>query len=171
MKVRDFVFPAEPEKLEIVFRRKVLQAAQPGRTAEDAGPLCRVVNGSGHFVGKDAAAQWEALRLAAEKDGAGFLCLPGERPFLAVAETLEQTGCAHPNAVGYTFTFVELQPREEMPVPEFVFAQAGETLWDIAFRYGRQIDSMVQANRHVPKIRSLRAGEKIYVARAKEASR
>ena len=169
MRFRDFVFPADPGKLETVYRRRVTETALPGASsAADGGSLCREITGSGEFVGEDAAAQFEALQHAMEAGGPGLLCLPGQRPFLALAEMLELTGKHHPNALGYTFRFVEAEPKKEEFLPEYVTAEEGETLWDIAWRFGRNIDDMVRVNNHVPKIRRLRAGEKIYVARAGE---
>ena len=86
---------------------------------------------------------------------------------MALAEKLELTGKQHPNAVGYAFSFVEVQP-QKVNLPNYVYAAEGETLWDIAHRFGCGVDALVRVNPQVPKIRQLQAGEKIFVAAAGE---
>lgn len=169
MRFRDFVFRDVPHTLETVYRRRITETALAGKSmAVDGGSVCREIVGSGEFMGEDAAAQFEALQRAMGTGGPGLLCLPGQRPFLALAEKLELTGKHHPNALGYAFRFVEAAPKVEEMLPDYVTAAENETLWDIAWHFGRNIDDMVRANPHVPKIRRLRVGEKIYVAKAGE---
>ena len=169
MRFGDFVFPGEPEALTVTYRRRITQTELPGGdSAEDSGGLCRVVSGRGSFVGAGAAQQFAALQSAMEAGGAQVLQLPGAEPFWALARRLERTGCQHPHRVEYAFEFVEAFLRQKETIPRTVTAAPGETLWDIAWRYGKNVDDLVRANPQVPHIRKLQPGEMIFVARAGE---
>lgn len=165
MRFRTFEWPQEPASLEITHRRQVRETVLAGKdsVAEDAGALRCVIKGTGQFTGADAMAQFAALQAAVDEGGAGVLCLPGMRPFRAVARQLTLAGKAHPNAVGYTFEFVEAEEAAQLAAPAGVAAREGETLWDIAFRFSRDIESMIAANPQIAKIRQLTPGEWVVI--------
>ena len=165
MRFRTFEWPQAPYSLEITHRRQVRETTLPGSRsyAEDAGALRCVIQGAGEFTGADAMQQFLALQEAVDAGGAGVLCLPGMHPFYAVPRQLALVGKTHPNKVGYAFEFIEAEELSQTVAPERVKVEDGETLWDLAFRFSRDIESMIAANPQIAKIRQLTPGEWVVI--------
>ena len=165
MSFKDFIWENNPTALNVTGERTLRETVLPfaGTGVQDLGPKKRRVTGEGYFTGEDCWQRWGALNTLYRAGGAGSLCLPGQEPFFAVMDELKLIGTAGKELVKYAFSFTECRGKEVYDGAGVHRAFAGETLWDYAYRYGRSIDDMVQANPHIEDIACLKAGEEVRV--------
>lgn len=163
MRFRDFVFPMNPETLNVELLGLLRESVSPfGETAvERVGAYKKRVTGKGYFTGERAMEQY--LALEALFGVPGTLFLPGRKPFEAVLNALSLIGVQDKNVVAYSFTFVETAGREAGLSGRTYIAKGGESLWDYAYFAGVPIDAMVAANRHVGCVAALEAGEEVHI--------
>ena len=93
----------------------------------------------------------------------GSLRLPGQLPFLAVMEKLQLIGAAGENLLKYAFSFVEWESGKAYSGRGVHRAEEGESLWDYAYRFGRTVEELVEANPQIRDIACLACGEKVVV--------
>ncbi len=151
MRFGSFVWKRNPETLRVEYERNVkrLTLPQAGEALQDLGCRRRVVTGKGCFLGKAAAEEFGRLAAVFRIDGSGVLCVPGIAPFRAIFSSLQMLGEARPNAVDYSFQFLEdeaaLQDDGILRPERYVCAE-GETLWDVANRFSVTVDALLQCN-------------------------
>ena len=119
------------------------------RVVSAASDLSRI-SGEGEIVGKDCVAQWKALEKLFERHKKGVLCLPGFEPFTAYFTKLCVVGDATPDLLRYTFEFMRCN-EEQLATFRYHICKQGETLFDIAYDYGCDVDALVRLN---PRIKS-----------------
>ncbi|MCI1955711.1 MAG: LysM peptidoglycan-binding domain-containing protein [Oscillospiraceae bacterium] len=167
MSFKGYVWPRNPETIQIGRGRSVaeFQIPQGARAVQDNGAAPRKVTGSGRFTGAGAMEEFSRLSAVFSAGGSGTLRLPGTAPFQAVFASLVLKGQPRPNCAGYEFTFLE----DSYAVPEragearvFV-CSGGETLWDVANRYGTDVDTLRAANPQIEWPNALAAGEEVNV--------
>ena len=98
---------------------------------------------------------------AFSQKGPGLLQLPGVEPFWALMDSLELVGAQGKDLVRYTFSFTEWEGRAAYAGSGTYCAQAGESLWQYANRWGLSIEKLVEANPHIRDICALEEGEKV----------
>lgn len=165
MRFKDFTWRNNPTELALELGRNVKETTLPyaGSRLEDLGNVKRRVTGEGYFSGTDCMEQWEALRTVFSLGGPGSLQLPGQKPFLAVMDLLKLLGTPGKELVRYGFSFTEYRAEEAYQGAGIHQAAAGESLWDYAWRYGRGLEEMVEANSHIRDIAILKEGEEVRV--------
>ena len=165
MSFQDFVWRNNPTSLTVSDERTVRETLLPhaGTQTEDLGRQKRRVTGEGYFVGEDCWEQWNALHTIYSRGGAGSLRLPGQHPFLAVMDGLKLIGAAGKNLLRYSFSFVELEGAADYRGKGVHRAAEGESLWDYAWRWKRDIEELRQENPHLRDIGYLLSGEEVIV--------
>lgn len=130
-----------------------------GSVIQDFGRQNCIITGSGYFVGETCADMYNRLRDKFDQSGVGILTLPGFPPIKAFFNKLVIKGEPKPDLLGYEFEFIEVDDKYQdvssvnsgtgsakiirKIVPD------GETLWDISYKYGINIDKLVELNPQV----------------------
>lgn len=151
MRFGSFVWKRNPETLRVEDERTVkrLTLPQKGETLQDLGRRRRAVSGKGTFLGRDATAEFERLATLFRTGGSQVLCIPGAAPFRAVFASLQMLGEARPNAVDYSFQFLEDEEAvwdDGILQKRSAICTAGETLWHVANRFSTTVDRLRQCN-------------------------
>lgn len=168
MSFGDFVFFQNPEKIEIVSKRKIAKKEIPNNcdTVWDFGYGGRSIKGKGEFFGSDCVEQFKYLHDVMKHGGVHALYIPGVGKINAVFNNLTMLGEDHENAVSYSFVFTEVCSRKALfdDTVKEISAQDGECLWDIAFRTGIEVEKLLQANPNIRRADTeLTENERIYL--------
>lgn len=165
MRFREFTWRDNPVSLQVSASRNVVETQVPyGRSrAEELGSQRRKITGEGYFSGKDCMTSWEGLQQAFSQKGPGLLQLPGLTPFWAVMDGLSLIGAQGKDLVRYTFSFTEWKSQQPFPGTGVYEAQAGESLWEYAWKWGRSVEELVKANPQIRDIDDLQQGEKVVI--------
>lgn len=161
-----YVWPYNPETVKVARARNVKEFALPrsGFAVQDSGFAARSVTGSGRFFGEDGAQEFEKLAASFSESGVRMLCLPGMAAFPAVFVSLTMKGQAGPDCTAYEFAFLESTADSEPAEAETVLCTGGETLWDIAYQYGTDADTLLALNPDIEWPNSLEAGTAVATA-------
>lgn len=165
MGFKGLAWKVNPTALKLEMARNLRETALPFADSRlvDLGAKKRRVRGEGYFTGPDCLQQWQALGAAFAEGGAGYLQLPGQAPFLAVMEELRLLGEPGEEVVHYSFVFTESKGGKSYKGGRVHKAAAGESLWDYAWRYRRDIEDLRRANLHIRDIACLEQGEEVVV--------
>lgn len=146
MGYKTFSWPRLPDTLCMEQEKytQVLQQPESGEVLQELGERGQNVTGSGVFLGKEAAEQWQALCACYEKEGAGALYLPGRKPVTAVFTALTLDGTPREDRIAYRFAFHVTGVPEGQPQTYRV--QAGECLWSAAQKAGVSAEALLAAN-------------------------
>lgn len=109
MKFRDFYFPHNPRKIQVLSRRLTAEHQSPGggSQVQSLGSLCRVVTGEGELTGPQAPALYARLEELLAAGEAGTLSVPMVVPFSAYLTSLELVGEGDGQSLHYRFAFTE----------------------------------------------------------------
>lgn len=165
MRFREFTWRDNPVSLRVTSARQLVEASVPyGESrAEDLGRRARRITGEGYFSGEDCMENWNELQAAFSKKGPGMLQLPGVPPFWAWMDSLELIGAQGKNLVRYAFSFTEWEGKAAFSGSGVYTAQAGESLWDYASRWGCSMEELIQKNPHIRDICDLKEGERVVI--------
>ncbi len=121
------------------------------------------ITGEGELYGADCIAQFEALQKLFYQGRKGLLSLPGMPAVYAYLKELEMIAQPKENVLGYRFTFIEAIPTpQSAEQPEFYETiVADESLWDIGYRYGVPVDTLIRLNPQIKYIDALDDGERV----------
>lgn len=165
MSYRGYVWPGNPETVKVERGRSTVELKIPGSVSavQDNGTAPRRVSGSGRFTGTGCGEEFSQLCAAFDEGGSGMLRLPGMEPFPAVFASLAMKGEPGPDGVGYEFVFLEDASAAVSSAPQTYVCTGGETLWDVANRYGTDADSLLAANPDIEWPNALEAGREVTV--------
>lgn len=189
MRYKEFTWPHNPETYQVERRRQVAVHKVPfgGYVLQDLGATCRVLEGEGTFVGKDAYATFRTLEQVFDQSGPGLLVHPVWPASSAYFVTLELTEEPLPDFVRYRFAFWEDQGGygaglTEIPVSGTEEAGSagggaaasssysgtylvckGDTLWGIAKRYGVALTDLIAANPQIKNPNLIYPGETVVI--------
>lgn len=165
MRFREFTWRDNPVSLRVTSVRQLVEASVPyGESrAEDLGRRARRITGEGYFSGEDCMENWNGLQAAFFQKGPGMLQLPGVPPFWAWMDSLELIGAQGKNLVRYAFSFTEWEGKAAFSGSGVYTAQAGESLWDYASRWGCSMEELIQKNPHIRDICDLKEGERVVI--------
>ena len=189
MRYKDFTWPHNPETYQVERRRQVAVHKVPfgGYVLQDLGAACRVLEGEGTFVGKDAYGTFRTLERVFDQPGPGLLVHPVWPASSAYFVTLELTEEPLPDFVRYRFAFWEDQGGygaglTEIPVsgteetgsaggssggaPSYsgtYVVRKGDTLWGIAGRYDVALADLIAANPQIKNPNHIYPGETVVI--------
>lgn len=129
------------------------------------GPRATEVSGEGELFGAQAYVWYHRLAQLHREGGAGLLYLPGEQPFYA--RFADFSVCAQPGEQGlfYTFLFVEdTQAASCGALTVYHTVSEGETLFDIAARYGADVGALLEKNPGIGAPNRLAAGTVLLIS-------
>lgn len=164
MQFGDYVWRHNPEKLKMVYSKRVKVFRPPNQSpvVQSLGTELRVVTGRGDFFGENAFSDF--FRLAAEfsKQDTALLTLPGFDSFYARFKRLELDGEAGEGLVGYSFEFWEVPRSVEQTVDHtWHRVQNGESLWDVSAQNGVSVERLLGLNPGVRNPFDLKAGQEV----------
>jgi LysM repeat protein len=167
MSFKEYAWPCNPQSIQIERVRNAPEYTVPQSTGVvlDAGFAAKKVTGAGRFTGPDCEDRFSELTAVFLSGGSGTLRLPGMEPFQAVFSSLVRTGEAKPGCVGYAFVFLEdaAETPEPSGVPQVYRCKGGETLWDVAGRYGIGVNELLAENPQIRLPNDLEAGEEVTI--------
>ncbi len=157
-----FVWPNNPQSVKVERVRIAAELKIPGSVSavQENGTGPRRVSGSGRFSGADDFAR---LCAAFDAGGSAMLRLPGMETFPAVFISLAMKGEPGPDGVGYGFVFLEDAAADDASEARVYTCSGGETLWDVANRYGTHADTLLAANPEIEWPNALEAGRTVTV--------
>jgi hypothetical protein len=167
MSFGSYVWPCNPEHVKVERARNTVQFRVPGGACvvQADGSAPRRITGSGRLTGSGCLTEFGRLSQALTSGGSGTLCLPGMQPFQAVCVSLSMKGAPGPNCVEYEFEFLEDASPTEVAAAsaEVYLCEGGETLWEVANRFGADVDALRLANPQIEWLNALKAGEKVKI--------
>ena len=157
-----------PKSIEVADKRNLNELKTPyeGSLLQDMGNGLKTVTGIGEFFGEDCMHQYKELLSLLHSGKSGLLSLSGYEPFFARLASLELT---QPPAVDFlSYRFVFLKEKNEAHTnftngAKYHTVKEDESLWDIAFRYGTAVETLLKENPQIRRPDSLKAGEKVKV--------
>lgn len=164
MSFKGLCWQVNPTELNVEYTQNIRETALPfaGSRLTDLGVKKRQVTGKGYFVGSTCMEQWRKLEELFGQGGPGNLQLPGLEPFRAVLSGLRLLGEEGADIVKYSFAFTEVWAGESYRGQGVHRAEAGESLWDYAGRYGWDMERLRAANPHIRDIACLELGEEVF---------
>ena len=160
MRFKDYVWPHNPRVYEISFKKAVAAHKVPFGlyTLQALGRNHRVLRGEGEFSGEGAYREFKKLATVFYSNEPGVLVHPLWDTTTALFVSLELKQEPTENYVRYAFEFWECYEGyvqgfvklAQLPQPEQEEIEhsvaPGETIWDIADRYGQSAEEIVAAN-------------------------
>ena len=153
MRFRGYEMSHNPEKLSIKTEAKMMDISS-SCTSPDCKRLytgLRTISGEGELFGSDCLEQFRELNELFMSGEKGSLTLPGMAPMTAYMRSLELIAEPVDDTVGYKFGFIEACGEHESNTPSGHYSVGieGESLWDIAYRFDKTIDELVELNPHI----------------------
>ncbi len=166
MSFRSYVWPCNPETVKVEYARNTARFRAPGGTdaVQENGAAPRKAAGHGHFTGSGCLEEFRRLSEVFSAGGSGTLSIPGTEPFPAVFASLVMKGEPRPDCVEYEFEFLENASAAEPGEAGVYVCTGGESLWDVAARFGTDVDTLRAANRQIEWPDALETGERVTLA-------
>lgn len=160
MKFKGYKWHHNPHELVFEDEKKVSELTAPfdKSVVQNAGRRNMRISGEGELYGEDCLDQFLRLLELFREGGSGVLSIAGIPSVYAVFESLKLVGRPRPDILTYRFVFRELMEERDDKLRE-VTAAPNENLWDISYRFGIDIDTLVRLNPQVRRPDELTAGE------------
>lgn len=182
MRFKSFVWPHNPRVYAITYERKLAVHKIPyGRHhLQSLGQTRRVLKGEGEFVGENAYDTFKKLATVFYEETPGVLVHPVWMTTTAWFAGLELRQAPRRDYVAYSFEFWEVvdggeetaltvrtaSPTAESAGPEearWHTVVKGDTLWELARRYGTSVDRIVELNPSMRSPNLIYPGQKVRV--------
>lgn len=168
MRFKNYVWPHNPRIYEISYRSRVTEHGYPGGfyALQHMGRGCRVFRGEGEFCGESAYDDFTELANTFYDPTPGLLVHPLWQPTMVYLVSLTCRETPRADYVSYSFEFWECPPDEQTAktaVKTVYTAAAGETMAQIAAKYGESADALIAANPAVRNPSRITAGTMINV--------
>ena len=153
MSYRDFVFPVNPRVIHISRSKNIGVGITPyGKdSVKELGGGHRVVRGEGEFFGNNAVNDFLRLKRVFDESGGGVLYIPSQKPFYALAKSLELTASDIEGAVGYSFCFIESFENKAEEFPVLFIGNGKACLWNIAEMFGIAVELLITMNPQIKR--------------------
>ena len=165
MRFAGYTFRHNPSKLTIEDEANVVGVVSPCTPPDSThlGRGLRIIRGEGELYGADCIMQYRGIRNLYLNGEKGLLSLPHMPPMTAYLRELRLIAEPREDELSFTFTFIETQGKTGSVDDEafYTVAADGESLWDIAFAHGLDIDTLVMLNPQICCISELDEGEKV----------
>lgn len=151
MKFKGVQWSHNPRELCFENAKAVTDKASPlGGSTQIAGRKGMKIKGKGELYGQDCLEQFQKLLRLFRSGGGGVLAIARLTPVFAVFEELKVIGKPSPDVLEYEFVFRELMDKgTEKPVE--YSAVGGETLWDVSYRFGIAIETLLALNKNIKR--------------------
>ena len=153
MKFGEYVWHHNPQNISFECDRSVAEMKSPfgESSVQDMGRKNMKISGSGQLYGEDCAEQFERLFEVFRNSGKEVLSVPNLPSIYAVFEKLEIRGEPKPNVLEYSFVFREVMEKKQQDKIDVYTAENGECLWDVSYKFGVPIDTLVKLNPSVKR--------------------
>ena len=133
-----------------------------GSKLQDFGKQNCIIGGRGYFVGGNCTDMYNKLRNKFYMSKTGVLTLPGFPPIKAFFNKLILNGEPKPDILEYEFEFIEVDD-EYLEVASLNSSPTtdgknirkiipnGETLWDLSYKYGINVDKLIAVNPQIKR--------------------
>lgn len=118
---------------------------------QNAGRKNMKIKGTGELYGSDCLDQFDKLLELFKQGGQGVLAIPHITPIFAVFESIKIVGSPKPEVLTYSFVFREVMESKRGQNLVSCVTQNGENLWDISYKYGISIDTLVSLNTQIKR--------------------
>ena len=166
MKLRfgNYTWEINPSEVKVEYKKETDEEVNVNKNVRfiSSGAKLRRVEGKGTFFGEDKREKYEALEKLFLKGKEEILVLPGSKPFLAEFTFLRQVYPEGSECIGYEFVFYECI-KSEYQNPEFIKSPKDESLWNIAFKFNLDINTLVMKNPHIENINFIKENEVVYL--------
>jgi len=156
-----------PKTLKITKEQLLRENQVPfGNTdIQDLGGKSRVIKGTGQLCGEDCLVQFQRLLELQSGEGSGILSLPDTKPFYAFFKSIELACDPTPDVVTYNFEFIEdtSKSNTSRDASYYTVKNNYENLWDISYKYGVEMNTLVLLNPHIKRIDELMKGDKVRI--------
>ncbi len=186
MRFKNFVWPHNPRVYAIAFERKMAVHKIPFglHYLQSLGQTRRVLRGEGEFVGETAYDTFKALATVFYEETPGVLVHPVWMTTTAWFAALELRQAPRRDYVAYAFEFWETEGGAGQPgltarplqnggeeggqtggaqAGEWHTVEGGDTLWEIARRYGVKLERLVELNPGIRNPSLIYPGQKVRV--------
>lgn len=157
-----------PKTLKITRSKKVSSVGLVGgenRLSNVCDNISKI-SGTGELYGDDCFLVYDKLLRMSFTNKAEILAVPELGAFRAVLEDI--SFAAEPRgdflSVAFTFRAVNTGREAEKILPQrYYTARDGESLWDVAYKFGVTVESLAELNTHIRKILDLTNGEEVRI--------
>lgn len=185
MRYKGYTWPHNPRVYSIDYERKMAVHKTPFGLfrLQDLGRTNRIMEGEGEFVGEGAYAQFGQLANVFYDGGPGLLIHPLWQAANAYFVSLRLEQEPRPDYVRYSFSFWEDDSwytglavqdtvsgsvggsQKEAGAGEAAYHRVvkGDTLWELAGRYGLSLAELVALNPQIKNPNLIRVGEEVRV--------
>ncbi len=186
MRYKNYIWPHNPRVYSIDYERKMALHKTPFGLyqLQDLGLSNRVMEGEGEFVGEGAYRQFGQLANVFYNSGPGLLIHPLWQVSSAYFVSLRLEQEPRPDYVRYSFTFWEdnsgwsglanqdtglaqggggLEDGGASSGAVYHRVVKGDTLWDLARKYGVSLPELVALNPQIKNPNLIRVGEEVRV--------
>lgn len=165
MRYKGFSLRCNPRSVEVISENTNTAYIQPhsGEHNEDLGRKCRIIKGKGELRGEDCLEQYAKLYSLYQKGGKGVLSMPLAEPVVAFFTKLTASADEAPDKISYSFQFTEASSKSPYMQEKVHIVKKGESLFDIAYKYGVEADKLVKLNPNVKRPDELKENEEIRV--------
>lgn len=149
MRFNDFVFPANPAKLEILLSSNFSSSPVFGRgsSVQNVSVNPAVIKGSGEFYGSRAESSCCYLQHILRLRTAGILFIPSSGSYNAYLTEFNFSRNADKSGIAYSFVFTEsCSDRKERRSFCSTVAKEGENAFDIADRCCVSVNEIMERN-------------------------
>lgn len=164
MRFASFEWKINPTSLQVSHDLEIESGVIPrkGQRVLSTSRKVSLCKGEGEFVGSDCIERYRMLEQLCLRKEKGILTLPGQMPFEAYFTHLSLVCGTENDVVRYRFEFCrDMTKTNENNSQKVHICKEGESLYDISYREGVPVETLLVLNPQVRWISSMRAGEQV----------
>lgn len=153
MRFKGFEWHHNPAEISFECGKQVNELKSPngGAYIQNMERKNMVIKGKGQLFGEDCLEQFDKLFRLFRQGGAGVLAIDKIEPVFAIFERLKILGKPKPDILDYEFVFREVMEKKQESKPSVYVVGENESLWDVAYITGTEIDSLVSLNPEIKR--------------------
>lgn len=166
IRFKGYEWECNPEKLKVSNEENLNEQKMPrgSSIAVKRSSKCRVITGEGIITGYDCLNKFNEILKLQRSDESGILTLPGTKPFYAYFRKLELLCEPIPDTICYRFEFVEDSEKNYVHKKAvYHTVLSGESLWDVSFNFGVEIETLVKLNPDIKRVDELAEGSRVRI--------
>ncbi len=160
MRFKGFEWHHNPAEISFECGKQVNELKSPngGAYIQNMERRNMVIKGKGQLFGENCLEQFDRLFRLFRQGGAGVLAIDKIEPVFAVFENLKIMGKPKPDMLEYEFVFREVMEKKQKSKPKVYVIGENESLWDVAYKTGVKIDTLVMLNPEIKRPDEVTAG-------------